>query len=85
MPCDHLQHTDARGEALGEPTAANAPDKRTGGFFFLRVLQVKRRADERTRTADLLITSEIWVPLPKPKSRLHTEKSVRGVSLCCAK
>ena len=57
MPCDHLQHTDARDEALGEPTAAKAPDKRTGGIFFLRVLQVKKRADERTRTADLLITS----------------------------
>jgi hypothetical protein len=29
------------------------------GFSFLRDLQVKRRADERTRTADLLITSEL--------------------------
>jgi hypothetical protein len=28
-------------------------------FSFLRVLQVKQRADERTRTADLLITSEL--------------------------
>jgi hypothetical protein len=26
--------------------------------LFLRVLQVKKRADERTRTADLLITSD---------------------------
>ncbi len=58
MPCGHLRHTDARDEALGEPTAAKAPDKRTEGFFFLQVLQVKRRADERTRTADLLITSD---------------------------
>src|SRR5918911_3414510 len=29
-----------------------------GSFSFLPVLQVKRRADERTRTADLLITSD---------------------------
>jgi hypothetical protein len=29
-----------------------------GGFLFLRDLQGKQRADERTRTADLLITSD---------------------------
>jgi hypothetical protein len=28
-----------------------------GGFLFLRSLQGKQRADERTRTADLLITN----------------------------
>ena len=41
------------------PTAARAPGNRTGGYSFLQVLQVKKRADERTRTADLLITSEL--------------------------
>jgi hypothetical protein len=39
-------------------TADKAPDVLVGGFPFLRVLQVKKRADERTRTADLLITSD---------------------------
>jgi hypothetical protein len=29
-----------------------------GGFYFLQDLQEKKRADERTRTADLLITSD---------------------------
>ena len=39
------------------PTAAKTPDVDIGGFYFSRDLQEKRRADERTRTADLLITS----------------------------
>jgi hypothetical protein len=30
----------------------------SGAFRFFSDLQVKKRADERTRTADLLITSE---------------------------
>ena len=34
-------------------TADKAPDTKIGGFSFLRVLQEKKRADERTRTADL--------------------------------
>jgi hypothetical protein len=38
-------------------TADKAPDQNIGSFSFLRVLQAKKRADERTRTADLLITS----------------------------
>ena len=38
-------------------TADKAPDTHTEAFIFLRDLQVKKRADERTRTADLLITS----------------------------
>jgi hypothetical protein len=49
------------------PTAAKAPDNQTEGFLFLWVLQVKKRANERTRTADLLITSDpsgvAWVCL----------------------
>ena len=40
------------------PNAAKAPDVHVGGYCFLRDLQVKKRADERTRTADLLITSD---------------------------
>ena len=40
------------------PTAAKAPDVNVGGFSFFQDLQVKKRADERTRTADLLITSD---------------------------
>jgi hypothetical protein len=39
------------------PTAAKALDIRVGDFSLLRYLQEKQRADERTRTADLLITS----------------------------
>ena len=35
----------------------------TGVFSFLQDLQVKKRADERTRTADLLITSELLYQL----------------------
>jgi hypothetical protein len=44
-----------RGRGFGiESTADNAPDANIGDFLFLRVLQVKKRADERTRTADLI-------------------------------
>ena len=39
-------------------TADKASDTNIVGFSFLRVLQEKKGADERTRTADLLITSE---------------------------
>ena len=39
-------------------TADKAPDTNTEVFIFLQDLQEKRRADERTRTADLLITSD---------------------------
>jgi hypothetical protein len=35
-------------------TADNAPDTNTEGFTFLQDLQEKQRADERTRTADLV-------------------------------
>jgi len=52
-----------KGRGLGTPfyclrTADQAPDVLISGFPFLRVLQVIKRADERTRTADLLITSD---------------------------
>src|SRR5215218_4963353 len=36
------------------PTAAKPPGGASRVFYFLQYLQVKRRADERTRTADLL-------------------------------
>jgi hypothetical protein len=39
-------------------TADKASDTNLGGFSFLQDLQAKERADERTRTADLLITSD---------------------------
>ena len=39
------------------PTAAKPPIILLGACLFLQDLQEKRRADERTRTADLLITS----------------------------
>ena len=63
MSCDHLRHTDARDEALGHYSTADVlltkpPNVLVGGFAFLRVLQVKKRADERTRTADLLIARD---------------------------
>jgi hypothetical protein len=53
------------------------------GFSLLRVLQVKKRADERTRTADLLITSELlyllsYVGLFRSPS---ISQGVRGVIL----
>ena len=40
------------------PTAANPPSLVPKALIFLWYLQEKKRADERTRTADLLITSE---------------------------
>jgi hypothetical protein len=50
------------------PTAAKFSIFLLKTFLFLRLLQAKRRADERTRTAFLLITSKllaIWVrPYP---------------------
>ena len=42
----------------GEPPIARGMN--IGGFSFLRVLQENQRADERTRTADLLIRSELF-------------------------
>jgi hypothetical protein len=39
------------------PTAAKPPVVRAVHSTFSQYLQVKKRADERTRTADLLITS----------------------------
>ncbi len=39
------------------PTAAKFPIRTSGGLSLLLDLQVKKRADERTRTADLLIAS----------------------------
>jgi hypothetical protein len=40
------------------PYCCQSSVDRVGTLSFLWYLQVKRRADERTRTADLLITSD---------------------------
>jgi hypothetical protein len=45
------------------PYCCHSPDTTTGGSQFLWILQAKKRADERTRTADLLITSELLYQL----------------------
>ena len=49
------QTLNDRGLSLGRnycfPTAAKASDVHVGGIYFLRDLQAKKRADERTRTA----------------------------------
>src|SRR5918998_6741667 len=42
-----------------ESTADKALDVRVGDFSLLRYLQEEQRADERTRTADLLTTSDL--------------------------
>src|SRR5215212_12233018 len=65
------------------PTAAKSPVERAVHSTFLQYLQVKSRADERTRTADLLITSELlyllsYVGLLRPVS---ISQGVRGVIL----
>jgi hypothetical protein len=50
-----------RGRDIGiESTADKALDTHIVCFSFLRDLQVQKRADERTRTADLLITSALF-------------------------
>jgi hypothetical protein len=56
------EHREGDGGSLGTVVyclhIADTPDvARVGDFLFLWDLQEKRRADERTRTADLLITS----------------------------
>jgi hypothetical protein len=43
-------------DSLLLPYCCQALITNIGGFSFVRVLQAKERADERTRTADLLIT-----------------------------
>ena len=45
------------------PTAANPPPSVLGVLNFLRDLQVKKRADERTRTADPISLRVRFVPL----------------------
>jgi hypothetical protein len=65
------------------PTAAKAPDMDIGCFYFLRDLQARKRADERTRTADLLITSVRSV-VAEGCSRLQIPHKQRDFcSLCC--
>src|SRR5215208_2626694 len=60
LPLDALYgqaHRECDGGGSGLATAAlllpKPPNISSGAFHFLWVLQVKKRADERTRTADL--------------------------------
>jgi hypothetical protein len=92
MPCHHLQHTDARDEALGHYSTAyvlltKPPMFWSEAFRFLQVLQVKKRADERTRTADLLQVRVIGRALQRLaracKSRISRRHSLLWVAGCC--
>jgi hypothetical protein len=57
VACNHLYNADARDKAFGSFTAdvilTKLPTRSSVAFRFLRDLQEKQRADERTRTADL--------------------------------
>jgi len=68
-------------------TADKAPDQNIGGFSFLRVLQVKRRADERTRTADLVssrVCSRAFLSVAEDcKCRINKRFLVRSVARYC--
>jgi hypothetical protein len=50
---DRLSRRERDGRGFGVATAAKPPIILPRTFLFLWVLQVKERADERTRTADL--------------------------------
>src|ERR687890_1566546 len=69
------------------PTAARAPGNRTGGYSFLQVLQVKKRADERTRTAYpcslRVIPQALQGVAGDCKCRISKGLSLLGVALCC--
>jgi hypothetical protein len=54
----HRSDSQCQKIAFGLATAANPPPFVPRAFGFLWDLQAKKRADERTRTADLLITSD---------------------------
>jgi hypothetical protein len=68
-------------------TADKAPYTCTGSILFLWVLQVKKRADERTRTADLISLRVIGHALQglaeACKCRISKRLSLLGVSACC--
>ena len=70
-----------------ESTADKAPDATIGGFLFLRVLQEKKRADERTRTADLISLRVIIQALQgfaeACKSRISKRLSLLLIAACC--
>jgi hypothetical protein len=69
------------------PTAARAPGNRTGGYSFLQVLQAKKRADERTRTAypcSLRVISQVLQGFAQVgKSRIVKQVSFLYLALCC--
>jgi hypothetical protein len=81
-----------KGRGLGTPlyclrTADKVPDVLVGGFPFLRVLQVQKRADERTRTADLpslrMIHQALQGVAHLCKFRLSKPLSLLQFATCC--
>jgi hypothetical protein len=85
--CFGQQGAEAQLQGLGvlrltQRTADKAPDVLVGGLLFLLVLQVKKRADERIRTAFLIslrVIIPVWqgfararnLPISKPLSLLR--------------
>ena len=69
------------------PYCCQSPGNRTGGYSFLQVLQVKKRADERTRTAYPCSLRVIHRALQRfarsCKSRINRRLSLLGVAACC--
>src|SRR5215217_9281291 len=68
-------------------SADKAPDVLVGGILFLLDLQVKRRADERTRTAHLISLRVINMALQGfarvCKSRIFRQFSLLRFAACC--
>jgi hypothetical protein len=69
------------------PTADKAPDVFVRSFLFLRILQVKKRADERIRTAFLLqlrvIIHVLQAVARACKSRISKPVPFLRFALCC--
>jgi hypothetical protein len=67
IPLDGLGYRRGHGRGLRlKSTADKAPNTNIGVFPFLQDLQAKKRADERTRTADLIslrISSDVFPAL----------------------
>ena len=73
----------SRYNLLSWRTAGKILNTSIGCFSFLRVLQEKQRADERTRTADLLQLRVIGQWLQGCKSRISTGFSLLCLDQCC--
>src|SRR5215210_6151996 len=69
------------------PTAAKTSIIPLGPFIFLRDLQKKQRADERTRTADLISLRVIYLALQgfaeACKCRIYKPLSFLRIAACC--